>query len=439
MAKIELTVQKDYIDWDLGESVRELVQNGLDAQTDGHEFSMSYRETTRTLGLYTKGVTLEPKTLLVGYSTKRERRDLIGQYGEGYKLALLALVREGYEVIIRTGSDRWTPAIEPSTVFNGEEVLVIDVAKSVNKYRNAIEVDIRGVTPSDWDELQGRFLFLQDEGETLKGRNGVILLEEKFQGKVFVGGLYVEYIETLEYGYNLDPSAIQLDRDRRMVDRYQLEDLTGGAWGFSEWDDAAFEKVWGNLLRGSLDTKNMCTSWNISDKNMQRIVDKYIETYGAETVPVRDEVSRERMIFLGRKSVVVSESLSYLLARSLRVPTYLEVENDMKNLILSVVPFQDLPTGEQDNLRRAQLMVSRVEALTLEDIKVTVFRDPEIEGWYEDGQVHISAVILNDFVKTLKVLIHETAHRTSGAWDGHKLHIDEIERLWSQITAGLLE
>jgi hypothetical protein len=69
-------------------------------------------------------------------------------------------------------------------------------------------------------------------------------------------------------------------------------------------------------------------------------------------------------------------------------------------------------------------------------VDVADFRDEAIRGMHKDGRELLAKKILADRNLTLRVLVHEVAHRNGG--DGEKGHVSNIERIWSGIVAGLL-
>ena len=97
---IELTIKTDYLPgWGTYEGVRELVQNGRDAETElNAPFSVQHRG--NTLCLSNTGARMPREALLMGHTTKRGNNELIGKFGEGLKLGVLALVRAGHTVVI---------------------------------------------------------------------------------------------------------------------------------------------------------------------------------------------------------------------------------------------------------------------------------------------------------------------------------------------------
>lgn len=104
MAKIELSITTTYCpDWSSWEGIRELIQNARDAEVQhGATMSVVHRPDTRTLVITNEGVTLSREALLFGNTSKVGRSDMIGHFGEGMKVGILALLRVGGGVVIRT-------------------------------------------------------------------------------------------------------------------------------------------------------------------------------------------------------------------------------------------------------------------------------------------------------------------------------------------------
>ena len=114
--KIELTIKVDYLpNWGVYEGIRELLQNGKDAETEYNApLTVRYRKDSNTVGIENDGCPLPYEALLLGHTSKVGRPDLIGKFGEGLKLGILALVRTGLPVKIRSGGEVWVPSIQRS-------------------------------------------------------------------------------------------------------------------------------------------------------------------------------------------------------------------------------------------------------------------------------------------------------------------------------------
>lgn len=151
MPKVELSIKASYLpNWTLYEGVREILQNARDAEIQDnakmdvkHVYRVRNGRPVGALVVVNEGTTIPKEAFLVGHTTKSNRDDLIGKFGEGLKFGILALLRLGLDIKIRNGDETWNPLIERSEKFNAE-VLKFDVT-SGNKYENRVQVEILGV------------------------------------------------------------------------------------------------------------------------------------------------------------------------------------------------------------------------------------------------------------------------------------------------------
>jgi len=230
--RYELSVSPDYVpDWGLVEGVRELFQNGLDAEQEIAENFLEWRYTEETQRLLLKSPksTLARDTLLFGKSTKRDKAEAIGQFGEGYKLAFLALVRAGYPVTLYEcpKNEIWKPNIVYSEKY-GCDLLVVDISKGFVGSNEGISIIIDNITLDDVHKLQEANLHMGIRSPVHKGFFGEIL--ESSKGKVFVNGLYVGTKENFKYGYNIRPEFLTIGRDRDLISDFNLAWVTSQMW-----------------------------------------------------------------------------------------------------------------------------------------------------------------------------------------------------------------
>jgi len=259
-----LTMTPDYVStWTIWEAVRELLQNSIDQHTANphSQLIFDYRKKEKAdsflvdleppanppsdLVIGSSNATLPVKTLLLGQTTKGLKKELIGEFGEGYKLALLVLVRLGHDVRIYNGAEIWIPSFEWNDDY-GTTLL------KVTRYRtadledgdqvNGVMFQIGGVTEYEFGTIVERYL-----PDT---PNGAILDADHLRRKVFVGGLFVCEMDELVYGYNLAPGTIKLDRDRGMASSFDVAYETSQCWTASGDVDALYD----NMQKGSLDT-----------------------------------------------------------------------------------------------------------------------------------------------------------------------------------------
>lgn len=214
MKRYWTSLYPDYInDWTVPNAIRELVQNCLDDLS-----TFEYDISGDTIELTSKGVELSPATLLMGVSGKRGDPTVVGGKGEGYKDALLVLLRNGHNVTMKNGSKLWTPSFEYSDMFLREVLCVTETELEDNKDLTYI---IDGITSELREAIIHDCLYLQgDLGDVREGSIGRVIVDRP--NKLYVGGLFVTDITGHKYSYDFHPAHLPLNRDRKSVDSWNL-------------------------------------------------------------------------------------------------------------------------------------------------------------------------------------------------------------------------
>lgn len=221
MKKYELSLSRNYVSsWGIEEAIRELLQNAKDS--NGEEV-IDIDKSSGTITITNKNTSIPSSTLLLGNTSKRDDLDKIGQFGEGYKLALLVLLREGKELFIKNGGKNWIPSFEYSDNFECEVLCITETDGNGND----LIFEISGFNSSELDELETEFLGLNGQAyNSIQTSYGEILTDSDYKGKVFVDGLPVYEDDNFDYGYNFKPCYVSLDRDRKSINIYELKRLT---------------------------------------------------------------------------------------------------------------------------------------------------------------------------------------------------------------------
>lgn len=228
----ELPIAKTYVrHWGMVEAVRELIQNALDSESP-----FEYEFDGDTLRITSRFATLTTSTLLLGKTSKADSPDTIGSFGEGYKIALLVLTRCGYPVTVHNGDRTWTPVFKHSRQFDAEVLCIEDQAASSK--REGLTFEVRGLTPSDEAAIRDCCLYMQDNIGAFHGTSYGRILRDR-PGRLYVGGLAV--CETkLQFGYDIKPEHLSLERDRQTVSSFDLQFVTKEMWFQTErWDEIA--------------------------------------------------------------------------------------------------------------------------------------------------------------------------------------------------------
>lgn len=229
---IELPLSRDYVrHWGVREAVKELIQNAIDSDSP-FEFSF-YGD---TLTITSRESSLESRTLILGATSKADKADKIGSFGEGYKIALLVLTREGLPVYIRNGYYDWVPSFVHSENY-GDEVLCI-TEHPAERVGQGLEFVIGGLSHQQASDIRESCLLMQaDMPDAIQANQGRILPSRP--GKLYVGGLYVCDTKLL-YGYDMRPEYLRLERDRMTVSDFDVKWQAKDMWfSTKRWDEIA--------------------------------------------------------------------------------------------------------------------------------------------------------------------------------------------------------
>lgn len=434
MPRVELTVHPNYTDWGLREGVREMVQNWKDGDRDGFAGSMDFDEKKGILRLTNEGAMLGREVLLIGFSTKRGRKDLAGQFGDGLDLGCLGLVRSGCSVKIRTGTERWIPAIEPSKGFPGQEVLAFRITPKMADLGKT-EVEIGGLEGDRWTELKRHFLFIErpDPKEVIECEKGKILLARP--GDIFVKGIWVARVEGFQYGYDVEEKIT--DRERGMVKSFDLKWETARMWSevLSRGEDYLVKRVYQMLEKNRPDVEYVETQ--TYGEGADKIVKEFEEEYGQDTVPVADLAQSRDMQLLGKKGAVVSEPLRKIVEKK-KGETYQDTLKKLKEAVAKRYSADELTPEEWAVLDKVLAVVRiGIPELDLKNVDVVEFSDESLRGRFENGKALIRRAELASLETAMFVAIHEWSHAAGG--DGTPSFEDTMLMVSVKVIVGLIE
>ena len=320
MARIPLTIDPQYCPtWTFWEGIRELIQNAKDAEEyDDYPMEIDHFPRTDKLVISSVGAVLDPKLLLLlGASTKRgtEQR---GQFGEGFAIGVLALLREGHPVTVYNGEEVWRPAIEKPDEghpFAGTDLLVFNT-RALQKARDKFTVEVENVSREVWEATRKLFLFLEappaDQAVKIDDYN-TVLLGERYKTMVYARGIFVSKVEDLECGYDI--SNVKLDRDRGMVDawdlRWRLSDIINRAHDlYPEKFKAA---IYTMVKEDKAESKQL--DYHADEKLLKSLKEEFELEHGVGTVPVETMEQSRELEAMGAKTAVVNKTLSALLKK----------------------------------------------------------------------------------------------------------------------------
>lgn len=325
MSKIQLTIDTGYCDsWGAWEGVRELVSNAKDAEELNPKNAMEIRHSKEKsqLVIKTRGVTVDPATLLVlGRSSKRGR-DVRGRFGEGFAIGCMALTRAGHAVSFRNADASWRCTFErvEDGPLSGQELLTF-YSRAITPTPDFVVV-VDNVTQDVWDAMRPLFLFLSPppEDEVVAVDQGTLILSEDRRGMVYARGVFVRRFERLGCGYDL--RDIQLDRDRQMIDEWtlgtSLSDLwasvLGGHTDAKQAQEALARRAY-DLAKSSAD-ESRHFRWRTDERLVQHMKAQFVAEHGENAVPVTTMDEANVITSLGARPAIVNNTMKELLAKT---------------------------------------------------------------------------------------------------------------------------
>lgn len=358
MSRFELGMSVNYAKaWNVEDAVREFFQNAIDEEKENPENKMSfnYNENSQILTIGNKKSVLTPKTLLLGVSSKEGKSELIGEHGEGYKVATVVLVRNGVTVRIYNNEkgEIWTSRVVRSKRYDSE-VVCFDIEKKFFNKKENLVIELEGITKEMYSRIVENILHLQNVGEFMQSSEGRILLEERYSGKIFVEGLYVCTNSNVEKGYDFNAGMLKLDRDRGLVDTFDLKYVIAQMYLGLEDNDYIINHINDKdlaFVSSKLQYCVRCRKDIISDG----VYSAFLEEYGESAIPVVDSNSFNEYHELGYKPVLVSRQVY-------------EAINLKKRDLFSSYSISDIDREFNEWIMRNSMWLSDSEIVKLRDL-----------------------------------------------------------------------
>lgn len=378
--KVALSLSKNYVShWTWREAVREILQNALDCkkytiETEVNEFN-SYN-----LVISTYDGSISRQALLLGESGKHNN-DTIGKYGEGLKLALLIFAREDIGVEVQSGRDLWVPKLEYSETFMTDS-LNICITEDVFPENDQVVIKITGLTSENIDEVDMMYLSDEVRSSAIASFDGCSMFYKSsvypewqrsgaeddedtdvFKPRAYCGGLYVcDLPDGFEYSYDFCPKQVELDRDRKTVNtwdvQYNISRLLMGA-GRADIAIRLMErhaddiKGYGEHVYVSSMT-GTSSSFTFKDKLREMAVESFKIRNGNDAIPIsmtmaekEKRIMTSSIVKAGFTPVVVSSHEYAMLNKAITLPD---------NFVLATKP--DVPALLHSWLQKYELELS---------------------------------------------------------------------------------
>lgn len=325
MKEYPLSLSVDYLaHWTVEDAVREILQNALDRGNLNYDWERN----TQGAGLKinTPDVQLHQSLLLLGNGTKGEGDR--GGFGEGFKLALLILAREGLSVQVINGNKIWTPELREDPLFETQMLYIVET-DNPNEDTGLTYV-IKGLSAIERLNIINRTLDMQDSlnlGKVTQTDKGRILHDKA--GMIYVGGLFVCQYGQMDCGYDFEPNVLELNRDRQAVPDWDMKRQAQDMWLLSDSD-----KVVDMVLNKASEMSTFQYNYSVPSEVCDKFLDKHIEMHGnvpiANTKKDLDEMvvkGYTDAVFIGNEgfSQAVRQSKKYVEVRKEAVLTPFEI------------------------------------------------------------------------------------------------------------------
>jgi hypothetical protein len=410
----------DYVShWDDGgwSIIRELVSNAMDSGS----WKMSLKDGVVTIE--DDGNGLDISHLLFGKSEKEGNAR--GQFGEGLKLALLALTRHNLTAQITSGHYNIHNHVGRIDGM-AEDVLAITWEEC------HLFPGTRITIPNwPWPLYAERFIQPGDPRVVYTSPTGSQILREEspslYVRDVWVCPMRKAVSTPAAFGYNLN--NVEMNRDRTVADSWSVTSEMGNVWGACGDYDLLTE-YWSAVKLGLAERLAGLTS---SDSTPV-IKKAFYAIYGHNTVMrTNGDMAREAE-YRGAK-VLDEGHFSYALGRFLRslVGTDTQYIREIEGQDQVPVPDSQLNSLEKRTLRALRRIVSTARFY---DHDVRAFVIPGRDGFYSGNTIGISRHILSKPESAISTALHEMAHARFDTPDATADHVRAVSNIAAQVIAG---
>ncbi len=416
--------------WGEFEVVREILQNAIDEDEQrGHKMAVVHDGERLFVG--NTGANLRPDALLIGESDKSDRR-LRGEHGEGLDLALLVAARMGRDMEVTTPDEVWTPRIE----FNddlGAQCLVIHMRPNVPR-SDFVCVSL-DVSATSWAKLRQRFTFISPPEDAVVTDKGTLILDLDRLGDIYVKGIWVT--RRPEFPFGIDLPDVGLDRDRRLIQEFDLKWACGAVMAEAlERDPSRFAARTYAMIEKKVPGADYVTSHvHHGTGAAEALTEQFRAKHGQDAVPCRNLDQSKQLHKVGRQGVLLDDGLASVIEK--QAGTYYSVVEERRFLTERSYGWDELSPEEREVIEEASAAMRRATdhpAASL-DIQLVDFIDPGIRGICNqgDGSIQVARNEAADFYGMLTTLVHEIAHAQTGAGDGSAEHGQRERELWCAV------
>jgi hypothetical protein len=177
-----------------------------------------------------------------------------------------------------------------------------------------LAIEVTGITQDEMDAIVESNLHLQCGYERITTDFGEILSDEEQAGKIYVNGLFIKKFTDYDYGYNLKSQYVKLDRDRSMINTFDLEWLISRMWASK---DIPANKVV-EAVKNAPEAKYVASTTYYSSRSdiFNTAHQEFVKEHGEKAIPISSNEELQKYKGTKYETVLVSEQEKELITRS---------------------------------------------------------------------------------------------------------------------------
>ncbi len=470
-------------EWGMWEAIRDIVQNALD-ETETYRWYYDDLWGERSLHIEDSGRGVAVADFLLG-PPKPKPDYARGKFGEGMKIACLALLRQGFPVYIRTvGRDIWVVFIEqkvdgvadtlaamwrPNGTGIGTRFHIIGYGGSAFEDRFAVNLPQSAVVaeaPSLLAKPVKRYNQLIRYNFPAMGkefREAVEAVGSTFvgQSRIFARDIYMRDINS-PYSYNLWGFEMAPDRHGPRVEADLWEDM-GRLWCCVKDDgllgDLIKMVMEPPIIQSEEGPKIQINEWigkepvsgkpyaDFIEENARAWQEAWASVTGKNSVLRTDPTYDSMVRHIGYEPVSVRWGVAQGLGKAIARDKDLIRASQERLSRVQIIPDGRFSKGQLANLKLARAIAvgtfthHRVEGGVFAAIIPPASDRVRTAGMYarESERVYISADQLSSGRATVDTVVHELAHHMSGAEDGTEAHNSAMTRVAAMVVQATAE
>lgn len=197
-----------------------------------------YDKKNKILSFSNEGEIVFADFLLGSFKKEENNAELIGNFGEGMKLAILSLCRKNKNVSIISSNKKYTFQLKKDEMFKKDIKCLFCKIHDYNgnsKNKGNVIVSIDNINENEWLDQIDNYLWLINDDDieiytsmnTKKEELGEIIYSNIYNNKLYVKGIFIKYLTDKNNNDNIKSNIpgfnsynLKLTRDRNSVENY---------------------------------------------------------------------------------------------------------------------------------------------------------------------------------------------------------------------------